>query len=453
VKIGNQLSIACVFFLSTTSAELMASTASSSPAKTSFAYSKSHTVKPLPDSVIEKITEPHGDSLDSDDFEFTEKRPKPVDVRVGPPRNPSRNLVCSAAASVAQANNLPVPFFANLIWQESSFDTRTISRAGAQGIAQFMPRTAVQFGLINPFEPIHALNVAGKFVRDLNQQFGNLGLAAAAYNAGPRRVSDWLAKKGEMPGETRNYVIRVTGRPIEEWVGAKNDVEMLLMPAKAPCVEVAQAVEAQVKAVRMSRLIAELAATASQTRDKKDVVKPEEPQVADVMDRGWRMRATVMVRDVLKRLEEQRIAARIAARNETRAAAKAAAEARVAAKLAARKAEQDRQSGKPERRAEVRTFTPPADRTPPASVEKDTQRSAVRVVNAADARDLSRPDGKGTPIDGIRAEAPKTDGSKPDADKLELAKAEDGKAEPAKPKRRIERIAKYLYTDGLNRPF
>ncbi len=275
VKIGNQLSIACVFFLSTASAELLASTASSSPAKTSFAYSKSHTAKPLPDSVIEKITEPYGDSLDSDDFEFTEKRSKPVDVRVGPPRNPSRNMVCGATASVAQANNLPVPFFANLIWQESSFDTRTISRAGAQGIAQFMPRTAVQFGLINPFEPIHALNVAGKFVRDLNKQFGNLGLAAAAYNAGPRRVNDWLAKKGEMPGETRNYVIRVTGRPIEEWVGAKNDVEMLLMPAKAPCVEVAEAVEAQVKAVRMSRLIAELAATASQTRDKKDAVDPD----------------------------------------------------------------------------------------------------------------------------------------------------------------------------------
>ena len=161
---------------------------------------------------------------------------------------------------MAQANSLPVPFFANLIWQESSFNTRTISRAGAQGIAQFMPRTAVQFGLINPFEPIHALNVAGKLVRDLNKQFGNLGLAAAAYNAGPRRVSDWLAKKSGMPGETRNYVVRVTGRPVEEWVGAKNDVEMLLMPAKAPCVEVAVAVEAQAKAVRMSRLIAELAA-------------------------------------------------------------------------------------------------------------------------------------------------------------------------------------------------
>jgi len=453
VKIGKRLSIACAFLLTTASAELLASTASSSPHKTSFAYSISHTAKPLPDSVIEKITEPYGDSLDSDDFEFTEKIPKPVDVRVGPPRSPSRDLVCSAAASVAQANSLPVPFFANLIWQESSFDTRTISRAGAQGIAQFMPRTAVQFGLINPFEPIHALNVAGKLVRDLNKQFGNLGLAAAAYNAGPRRVSDWLAKKGEMPGETRNYVVRVTGRPIEEWVGAKNDVEMLLMPAKAPCVEVAVAVEAQAKAVRMSRLIAELAAQASQTRDKKDAVKPDE-EVADVADRGWRARATVMVRDVLKRLAEQRVAARIAARNEIRAAAKAAVEAKAAAKFAAWKAEQERLSARPERRAEVKTFIPPAGRTPPVSAEKDMQRSAVRVVSAADVRDPTRPDGRATLVDGNRVEPAKTDGSKPDPDKLDPPKAEEAKAaEQAKPRRRIERIARYLYIDALHRPF
>jgi hypothetical protein len=283
-------------------------------------------------------------------------------------------------------------------------------------------------------------------VRDLNKQFGNLGLAAAAYNAGPRRVSDWLAKKGEMPGETRNYVVRVTGRPIEEWVGAKNDVEMLLMPAKAPCVEVAEAVEAQVKAVRMARLVAELAATAIQVRDKKDAVKPDE-QVPDVVDRGWRTRATAMVRDVLKRLEEQQVAARIAARNEARAARAIAANAM--AKAAARPADQDeRSSGKPARKAEVKTFTPPVNKTPPASAEKDSQRSAVRVVSTADVRDSVKPDTKGSP---------KADASNPEADKLEPAKSEDAKAEaakePAKPKRRIERIAKYLYTDNLNRPF
>src|SRR5262249_52182013 len=132
VNIGKRLSIACAFLCSTASAELLASTDSPSPAKTSFAYSLTHPVKPLPNSVMEKITEPSGDALSTDDFDLTDPAPKvkPVDVRVGPPRHPSRDLVCSAAASVAQANNLPVPFFANLIWSESSFDIRTISRAG-----------------------------------------------------------------------------------------------------------------------------------------------------------------------------------------------------------------------------------------------------------------------------------------------------------------------------------
>ena len=124
--------------------------------------------------------------------------------------------MCSAVASVARANDLPIPFFANLIWQESGFDPRIISPAGAQGVAQFMPQTAKEYGLINPFEPIHALHAAGKFLRKLQAQFGNLGLAAAAYNAGPRRVSDWMAKRGGLPDETRNYVIRITGRAAEQ---------------------------------------------------------------------------------------------------------------------------------------------------------------------------------------------------------------------------------------------
>ena len=264
-------------------------------------------------------------------------------------------------------------------------------------------------------------------MRELNKQFGNLGLAAAAYNAGPRRVSDWLAKKRR--DARRDAQLRGPDHrpPDREWVGAENDVEMTLMPAKAPCVEVAEAVEAQAKVVRCRELIAELAAQASQTRDKKDAVKPDE-EVADVADRGWRARATGMVRDVLKRLAEQRVAARIAARNEIRAAAKAAVEAKAAAKFAAWKAEQERLSARPERRAEVKTFIPPAGRTPPVSAEKDMQRSAVRVVSTADVRDPTRPDGRATLVDGNRVEPAKTDGSKPDPDKLDPPKAEEAKA-------------------------
>ena len=50
--------------------------------------------------------------------------------------------MCNAVVSVARANDLPIPFFANLIWQESNFDVTSISRAGAFGVAQYMPQTA-----------------------------------------------------------------------------------------------------------------------------------------------------------------------------------------------------------------------------------------------------------------------------------------------------------------------
>jgi hypothetical protein len=57
----------------------------------------------------------------------------------------------------------------------------------------------------------------------LRNRFGNLGLAAAAYNAGPRRVQDWLNGSGSMPQETRDYVVAITGRSVEEWSKSKTD--------------------------------------------------------------------------------------------------------------------------------------------------------------------------------------------------------------------------------------
>jgi hypothetical protein len=166
-------------------------------------------------------------------------------------------------ADVANSNNLPVPFFANLIWAESSFNFKTISRAGAQGIAQFMPKTAVMYGLENPFEPVHAINVSARFLVELRDQFGNLGLAAAAYNAGPRRVTNWLANRGALPRETQNYVRKITGRAVEQWVGAQNvaRAEIEPMPAKAPCIEVAEAVLEQTRVARVASLMRELAAS------------------------------------------------------------------------------------------------------------------------------------------------------------------------------------------------
>src|SRR6185437_469232 len=74
--------------------------------------------------------------------------------------------------------------------------------------------------LLDPFDPVQALPKSAEFLSELRSQFGNLGLAAAAYNAGPRRVQEWLAGSGGMPAETRNYVLVITGSPIEDWAKA-----------------------------------------------------------------------------------------------------------------------------------------------------------------------------------------------------------------------------------------
>jgi Transglycosylase SLT domain len=132
------------------------------------------------------------------------------------PSTAPRSL-CDALATAAAANDLPIDFFARLIWQESRFKADAVSRAGAQGVAQFMPGTARLRRLENPFDPLEAIAKSAQLLRDLHREFGNLGLAAAAYNAGSGRVRDWLAGRRTLPGETRAYVRLVTGRPLEEW--------------------------------------------------------------------------------------------------------------------------------------------------------------------------------------------------------------------------------------------
>src|SRR5215467_9518523 len=135
--------------------------------------------------------------------------------------------LCEALATAAATNDLPVDFFTRLIWQESRFRPDAISRKGAQGIAQFMPATGRLNGLENPFNPLEAIAKSGQLLRDLRREFGNLGLAAAAYNAGSGRVRDWLGGRRPLPRETRDYVRFVTGRSVEEWAGRQtNPVEM-----------------------------------------------------------------------------------------------------------------------------------------------------------------------------------------------------------------------------------
>ena len=117
----------------------------------------------------------------------------------------------------ATVNGLPVEFLLRLLRQESGLNYQAVSRAGAQGIAQFMPGTAGERGLADPFNPYEAIPKSAELLREYRTQFDSLGLAAAAYNAGPQRVRLWLSGRSALPKETRDYVARITGRSAEEW--------------------------------------------------------------------------------------------------------------------------------------------------------------------------------------------------------------------------------------------
>jgi hypothetical protein len=147
--------------------------------------------------------------------------------------------ICSLIDSSARAQGLPVAFLTRLIWQESNFQAGAVSPAGARGIAQFMPGTASARGLADPFDPEAAIPKAAELLAEMRTQFGNLGLAAAAYNAGPGAVARYVAGQADLPGETQDYVSIITQHSAEEWRGkdAAKLTEETVFP-DASCVQI-----------------------------------------------------------------------------------------------------------------------------------------------------------------------------------------------------------------------
>jgi hypothetical protein len=171
-----------------------------------------------------------------------EQTPQPNIPKAGAPGNgaevaerPATDAICEAIAAAAARNDLPLAYLIRLIWQESRFDPSAISSKGARGIAQFMPETATWRGLNNPFDPVEAIPKAARLLNDLRREFGNLGLAAAAYNAGPQRVRQWLAGRQGLPRETQHYVRFITGQPAEEWTSSTAATATLETPPDIPC--------------------------------------------------------------------------------------------------------------------------------------------------------------------------------------------------------------------------
>src|SRR5215216_806917 len=181
---------------------------------------------------------------------------EPQATPAAPQTESVHEALCRLIEGAARHHGVPADFLTKLIWRESSFRERAVSPAGAQGIAQFMPYTAAERGLADPFDPEQAIPQAARLIADLAARFGNLGLAAAAYNAGAARVEKWLADEGGLPAETRSFVARVTGRAAEDWaaIARGKAADGVPQAAEGSCGSVVAPLRRPAKGIEATRL-------------------------------------------------------------------------------------------------------------------------------------------------------------------------------------------------------
>lgn len=124
---------------------------------------------------------------------------------------------CQALRDVSRTHGLDAGFFTRLIWQESRFDPNALSPEGAQVIAQFMPQTAKLRGLSASYDPTITLDHSAEYLAELTHRFGNVGLAAVAYNGGETRAKNFISKNNGLAQETIDYVQIISSQTAEDW--------------------------------------------------------------------------------------------------------------------------------------------------------------------------------------------------------------------------------------------
>jgi soluble lytic murein transglycosylase-like protein len=123
-------------------------------------------------------------------------------------------LLAADVRAAARANDLPPPFLAATLLQESAFDPWAMSSAGAIGIAQFTVPTAAEYG-VDPWDPHDAIRGAAQLLTAYVAHYRGrdedpYALALAAYDAGPGAVERY---HGVPPyAETREYIIDIRDR-------------------------------------------------------------------------------------------------------------------------------------------------------------------------------------------------------------------------------------------------
>lgn len=141
----------------------------------------------------------------------------PLDYRPVSPFGAGSGVVSDAPPALraltqqtARNNGIDPDLLEALVQQESGYSVTARSKVGAMGLTQIMPDTATSLGVKNPFDPAQNLDAGAKYLKQQIERFGDLGLALAAYNAGPNAV----ARHGGIPPypETQAYVKSILSR-------------------------------------------------------------------------------------------------------------------------------------------------------------------------------------------------------------------------------------------------
>jgi soluble lytic murein transglycosylase-like protein len=127
---------------------------------------------------------------------------------VSPQRIIDRQSLDTMVNGASQRHQIDPDFINSVIRAESGFNNRAVSKKGAQGLMQLMPKTASQLGVANSFDPNANVEGGTKYLRELLEKYNyDVPKALAAYNAGSRRVDQY---HGVPPYfETQTYVAKI----------------------------------------------------------------------------------------------------------------------------------------------------------------------------------------------------------------------------------------------------
>jgi hypothetical protein len=163
------------------------------------------------------------------------KPPQPI---LPPTRTPAQATAITRAelnsmvAGAGERHQIDPDFINSVIRAESGFHSNAVSKKGAQGLMQLMPRTASQLGVSNPFDANSNVEGGTKYLRDLLEKYNYDPMKAlAAYNAGSSRVDKY---HGVPPYyETQAYIARII-RDYNRQKIAENPSLAKKTPARAP---------------------------------------------------------------------------------------------------------------------------------------------------------------------------------------------------------------------------